>query len=130
MGAALAIAAIGAGACGDDADGGGDLASFCDAVHSLAGDDPFASLDVASPAEMRTAFDRLRDGVADIAAAAPDDLEGRSGRYLDAVDDLIDQLRGAAFDPRDLDTLAYRAAASEYEAAAVSVENAAEQACT
>lgn len=119
--------AVGAAACSDD--GGGDLASFCEAVETLAGDDPFAELSVASPEEMRTAFDQLRDGVADIAAAAPDDLEGPADRYLDTVDVLIEQLRGAGYDPRDLDSLAYRTAASDYEAAAVSVENAAGAAC-
>ena len=125
--AALALAALGVACCGDD--DGGDLASFCDAVHTLADDDPFADLDVASPAEMSTAFARLRDGVAEIASTAPADLEGRADRYLDTVDDLIDQLQGAAFDPRDLDSLAYRTAAADYETAAVSIENAADDAC-
>ncbi|MDE0805007.1 MAG: hypothetical protein OSA99_17005 [Acidimicrobiales bacterium] len=124
---ALAIVTVGATSCTDD--GGGDLEAFCDAVHDLADNDPFAHLAVASPEEMQTAFGQLRDGVATIASAAPDDIRGRADRYLDAVDDLIGQLRGAAFDPRDLDTLSYRTAASEYEAAAVSIENAAESAC-
>lgn len=128
VGAVLALTAAGAASCGDDG-GGGDLASFCDAVHALADDDPFAELSVASPEEMRTAFDQLRDGVAAIAASAPDDLGGASDRYLDTVDVLIDQLRGAGYDPRDLDTLAYRGAAADYEAAAVSIENAATEAC-
>lgn len=113
--------------CGDDEDG--DLASFCASVDRLADNDPFAELELASPQEMRVAFDQLRAGVAAIADDAPPDLEGRTDRYLDAVDELIDQLRGAGFDPRQLDTLRYRSAAGEYEEAAISVENAAEQAC-
>ncbi len=127
---AVAVALVLAASTGACTDGSsGDVASFCAAVQSLADDDPFAELEIASPQEMRTAFDRLRDGVADIADAAPDDLDGRSGRYLESVDELIDQLRGAGFDPRDLDTLDYRSATSEYEEAAVSIENAAADAC-
>lgn len=125
--AAIAVVTLGVASCSDD--DSGDLATFCDAVHDLADNDPFADLSVASPEEMQTAFEQLRDGVAEIASAAPDDLRGRADRYLDAVDDLTAQLRGAAFDPRDLDSLAYRTAAADYEAAAVSIENAAGSAC-
>ena len=125
--AAAVVLSLPVGGCGDEADG--DLASFCAAVDRLSADDPFEGLDVASPQEMRAAFDELRRGVDAIADAAPDDLEGRANRYLDAVDDLIDQLRGAGFDPRQLDTLRYRTATSDYEEAAVSIENAAENAC-
>lgn len=125
-GVALATALI--GSCGDD-EGGGDVASFCSAVEALAADDPFDELAVASPQEMRAAFDQLRDGVEDIARSAPDDLSGRADRYLESVDDLIDQLRGAGYDPRQLDTLRYGAATDAYEEAAVSIENAADDAC-
>lgn len=129
---ALSVGIVAAAAlltsCGDD-DGSGDVASFCEAVESLAADDPFGELAVASPQEMRAAFDELRDGVEAIARSAPDDLSGRADRYLDSVDALIDQLRGAGYDPRQLDTLHYGTATDAYEEAAVSVENAAEDAC-
>lgn len=123
---ALAVGLL--SACGDD-DNGGDVASFCSAVDALAADDPFAELAVASPQEMRAAFDELRDGVEAIARSAPDDVSGRADRYLDSVDELIDQLRGAGYDPRQLDTLRYGTATDAYEEAAVSIENAAEDAC-
>lgn len=122
---ALTIAAL--GACSSDASG--DLTSFCVAVDDLADNDPFAELDVASPEEMRDAFDRLQAGVQEIADDAPDDLRSRADRYADTVAQLIDQLRGAGFDPRQLDTLRYRTAARDYEEAAVSIENAAADAC-
>ncbi len=124
---ALLLAGIGVAACGDD---GGDIASFCQAVDELAENDPFAELDVASPEEMRDAFDQLRDGVERIDDSAPDDLESRTRRYLAALDEVTDQLRGAGFDPRNLDTLAYRTATADYEEAAVSIENAADDACS
>lgn len=119
---------VAAAACTDDGPER-DLAGFCAAVEDLAENDPFTDLQVASPEEMRTAFDQLREGVDAIAARAPDDLRARTEEYRDTVDVLIDQLRGAGFDPRNLDTLAYRSAADDYEAAAVSVENAAASAC-
>ena len=106
------------------------MASFCDAVEALAADDPFGELAVASPQEMRAAFDELRDGVEEIARSAPDDLSARADRYLESVDVLIDQLRGAGYDPRQLDTLRYGTATDAYEEAAVSIENAAEDACS
>ncbi|WP_436795428.1 hypothetical protein [Actinospongicola halichondriae] len=121
------VSALAVGGCSDDA--GGDLASFCAAVDELEANDPFADLDVASPGEMRTAFDQLSEGVERIADAAPDDLRPSADRYADTVDALIDHLRGADFDPRNLDTLRYRTAAADYEEAAVSVENAATAAC-
>ncbi len=124
---AVTVAALALSGCG--ADGGGDLASFCDAVDALEANDPFADLDVASPGEMRTAFDHLREGVQRIADAAPDELDASAGRYADTVDTLIDHLRAADFDPRNLDTLRYRTAAADYEEAAVSIENAATGSC-
>lgn len=129
-GSVLAIAAglVLVSSCGDG--DGGDQASFCDAVEALAANDPFAELAVASPQEMRTAFDQLRDGAERIEDSAPDEFDTQADRYLRSVDGLIDQLRGAGYDPRALDTLDYREATSEYEAAAISVENAAAGACT
>lgn len=131
--AAIVAAAVGTGvvigACSDGDSGGGDLAAFCASVTDLADNDPFADLDLASPEEMRAAFDDLRSGVDAIADDAPEDLEGRADRYLATVDELVDQLRGAGFDPRQLDTLRYRTAAADYEEAAISIENAAADAC-
>ncbi len=128
MTGALGLSVAALAGCGDDG-GGGDIASFCAAVDELADDDPFDGLDVASPQEMRAAFDELRAGVDAIARSAPADLESRTDRYLDSVDALMDQLRGTGYDPRQLDTLRYRTATNDYEEAAVSVENAADDAC-
>lgn len=125
---AVVLAGLALVACGGDSDGG-DIASFCEAVDDLADNDPFAELEIASPEEMRAAFDRLHDGVERIDDSAPSELESRTHRYLEAVDEVIDQLRGAGFDPRNLDTLAYRTATADHEAAAVSIENAATAAC-
>ena len=62
---------------------------------------------------------------------ATDDLSFLSDRVRQAlsVDELIDQLRGAGYDPRQLDTLRYGTATDAYEEAAVSIENAAQDAC-
>ena len=111
----------------DDAEA--DPQAFCEAVAALRGDDPFADLAMASPGEMRDAFDSLRDGVAAIDATAPAEAAVQAGEYLVAVDELIGLLRAAGYDPRALDGLAYRDATDRYTAAAVSVDNAAGATC-
>lgn len=130
LAAALAVVAVVTVGCGDDdGDDQQSVGAFCDAVDQLRADAPFAELEVASPEEMRTAFVELQEGVERIAEAAPEEHAASAERYRDSVDALIDQLRGAGFDPRELDTLAYRSATDEYEAAATSVDNAADHAC-
>ncbi len=114
--------------CGDD-DTAPDPQAFCIAVADLRADDPFADLAMASPGEMRDAFDELRDGVVAIQSVAPAETEVQAGEYLAAVDELIDLLRAAGYDPRALDGLAYRDATARYTAAAVSVDNAADAVC-
>lgn len=114
--------------CGSD-DDAGDLAGFCEAVAELQDENPFAELEIASPGEMRAAFDRLEEGVDRIAETAPSEARRQAESYQDAVDEVIDQLRGAGFDPRNLDPLAYRGATNAYGNAAVSVDNAAADLC-
>lgn len=116
-----------AGCGGDDTET--DPQAFCDAVADLRDDDPFADLAMASPGEMRDAFDALRDAIAAIDAAAPAEAEVQAGEYLTVVDELIGLLRAAGYDPRALDGLAYRDATDRYTAAAVSVDNAADATC-
>lgn len=120
--------AAGLAGCGSD-DDDGDVAAFCEAVTELQDDDPFAELEIASPGEMRAAFDRLDEGVERIAETAPSEARQQAESYQDSVDELIDQLRGAGFDPRNLDPLDYRAATDAYGDAAISVDNAAAAVC-
>lgn len=125
--ALLAVAVLGVlGGCNDDE---GDTEAFCDAVDALERNDPFAELDIASPGEMAEAFDQLREGAGRIADHAPAEARSQARSYRDSVDELVDQLRGAGFDPTQVDALAYRQAAAEYQSAAVAVENAAGSLC-
>ena len=116
------------GGCGSEEDDG-DVAAFCEAVADLQDEDPFEGLDIASPGEMRSAFDRLDEGVGRIAETAPSEARPQAEAYQDSVDDVIDQLSGAGFDPRNLDPLAYREATDAYADAAVSVDNTARNLC-
>lgn len=113
--------------CGGD--GGGDLASFCQAVEDLRRDDPFAELQIASPTDMRDAFAELADGVDRIADAAPTDARSQAERYADAVGALRDELAGAGYDPTEVDQLRYGQAVAAYTEAATSVGNTADAAC-
>lgn len=128
--AALALTlAVAAPACTDGTDDTASLDSFCEAIGDLAANDPFAELAVASGEEMRDAFVRLGAGVERIADAAPEEHRARVARYRDAFAEVRDQLRGAGFDPRQLDALDYRTAVDEYESAATAVEDAAAADC-
>ena len=126
---ALAVAAVLTGlvGCGDDDEG--DLRAFCRAVERLRADDPFGDLPVASPQEMRAAFEELQARAEVIGDEAPPGAEVQADRYRDAVDALVDQLRGAGFDPTQLDTLAYSRATADYGEAATSLDNAADSLC-
>lgn len=126
LGAALAGCVLLA-ACGSD--DGGDLASFCEAVEELRSEDPFAELSLASPAEMRDAFDALAEAAGRIERQAPEETRVHAGRYREAIDALRDELAGAAYDPTRVDNLRYADAVSDYTDAAVSLDNAADAAC-
>lgn len=127
LGCSLVLVGVLSGACGgDDA---GDLASFCAAVEDLRDDDPFAELQIASPADMRDAFAELADGVDRIAEAAPDEARTQAERYADAVDALRDELAGAGYDPTRVDQLRYGQAVAAYGEAATSVSNTADAVC-
>ncbi len=127
-GVVMAAAIIaGLTSCGHDSNG--DLTAFCTAVDDLKSNDPFADLAIASPEEMRAAFDALATGVDRIARSAPSAARVQARAYRDAVSELVDQLRGAGFDPRAVDALAYRTAVADYQDAAVSVDNAATSLC-
>lgn len=121
----LALAVVLAG-CGGD---GGDTEAFCAAVDDLRTADPFAELPVASPQEMRAAFDELRAGAERIEDTSPRATEVQAERYRAAVDELVDQMRGAGFDLRELDRSSYRRATREYADTTVSLDNAADAAC-
>ena len=125
----LAVAAILIGLTSCSHGDSGDPAAFCAAVDDLKAHDPFADLEVASPEEMRAAFDQLAAGIDRVAKAAPAPAKVQARAYRDAVDELVDQLRGAGFDPRAVDAIAYRRAVSDYQDAAVSVDNAATSLC-
>jgi len=118
----LLVAACGGG-------GSGDPAAFCAAVEALREDDPFAELTVASPGEMRDAFAALAEGAQRIADAAPGDAEVQAQRYADAVDALRDELAGAGYDPRRVDTTRYADGVESYGEAAESLANAARARC-
>ena len=113
--------------CGGGGDG--DPEAFCAAVEELRTDDPFADLEIASPQEMRAAFDELRAGAERIEDAAPASADVQAERYRAAVDELVDQLRGAGFDLRELDLTSYRRAARDHAEIAASLDNAAAAAC-
>lgn len=125
----LAVAVAAAPGCGNGSGDGGDRAAFCTAVDRLAADDPFADLAVASPEEMKTAFEQLAAGAEAIDDAAPPDVEVQTTAYVSAVDELAIQLAGAGYDPRALDPLSYGRAVDDYEQAATSVTNAANASC-
>lgn len=125
---AVAAAVLVVAACGDD-DGGGSPAAFCSAYDSLREDDPFERLDVASPGEMKSAFDLLDEAAAAVADRAPEETAVPAERYETAVGDLVDQLRAAGYDLRNLDRPGYRQATEAYNQAAVSLENAAAATC-
>ena len=123
----LAVALATAAGCGSD--DGGDLRAFCAGIERLRDDDPFAELEVASPQEMRAAFEELQEGAARIRDEAPSEADVPADRYQDAVEAIVDQLRGAGFDPRRLDTLSYGRATSDYGEAADSLDGAADSLC-
>ena len=124
---ALLVFVLALGACGDD--GGGDLAAFCQRVDELRADDPFADLAVASPRELRLAFESLRDSADRVSDVAPPEAATQADRYREAVDEVLDRLRGAGFDLRHLDLVPYRRATDDYHEAATSLDNAATAAC-
>lgn len=125
----LVAVLISVGVACSDGDVAGDLATFCERYRDLADNNPFEPLDVASPGEMRTAFGELRDAAVALDDAAPDDLDRLTGDFLDSVDALTDELDVAEFDPRLLDTTAYRRATIDYEAAATALSNEARANC-
>lgn len=114
------------GGCAEDE---GDLQAFCEAVADLERDDPFAELQVATPAEMRDAFAELGDAVDRIADAAPPEVGTQADRYADAVADLRGELAGAGYDLTRVDQLRYGEAVAAYTEGAVSVDNSAEALC-
>lgn len=124
---AVLVAAGAVAGCNDDAEE--DPQAFCDAVESLAADDPFAELEVASPGEMKSAFEQLRDGAEVIEATAPAEASVPASDYVGAVHELMRQLNGAGYDPRSLDPLEYGRAVEDYTVAATSVTNAANATC-
>lgn len=126
LGGVLLAAALGIAACGDD---GGDLESFCEAVVALREDDPFADLPLATPGEMRDAFDALAGAADRIADDAPGDVEVNAERYRAAVEALRDELAGGGYDPTRVDNRRYADAVEEYTAAAGSLDNAADARC-
>lgn len=117
------------GLVGCGGDDGGDLRGFCAGIERLREEDPFAELEVASPQEMRAAFEELQDGAGQIRDDAPPDADVPADRYLEAVDELVDQLRGAGFDPRRVDSLSYGRATSDYGEAADSLDRTADSVC-
>lgn len=127
LGALLASASLLLGACGDD---DGDRAAFCEAMVELRELDPFQDLDIASPEDMRDAFQTLAEDADRIASLAPPDARPQARRYESAIDELVDELSGAGYDPRRLDALRYGQATEEYTDAAVSLDNAAQGACS
>ena len=127
MAVVASIVLLGPAGCRDD--DGGDLRAFCRAVDRLREDDPFGDLLVASPQEMRAAFEELQARAEVIGDEAPPGADVQADRYGDAVDELVDQLRGAGFDPTRLDTLGYGRATADYGEAATSLDNAADSLC-
>lgn len=125
--ALVAAALLGLAACGDDA--GGDRTTFCAAVEALRSEDPFAELEVASPGQMRDAFEALADGADRIAGAAPGEVSVQADRYRDAVGALRDELAGAGYDPTRMDGRRYARAVADYTEAADSLDNAADARC-
>lgn len=115
------------GACGDD---DGDRVAFCEAMGDLRELDPFQELDIAAPEDMRAAFGTLADEAERIASVAPPDARVQARRYASAVDELVGELSGAAYDPRRLDALRYGQATEEYTEAATSLDNAARGLCS
>lgn len=106
-----------------------DLATYCDEYRALADNNPFVTLEVASPGEMETAVDDLARAAGAIADAAPDDLARPASEYLAAVDSVRDLLDDAGYDPRYLDTAAYRRATIAYAEAATTLSNETEARC-
>lgn len=112
--------------------GGGesrDLATYCDRYRDLADNNPFVALDVASPGEIETAVHDLSEAVRSIEAVAPDGLDRLAANYAEATDAVRALLDAAHYDPRNLDTGAYRRATISYDAAATALSNETEARC-
>lgn len=119
--AAVVSGGLFAASCSGDDDG--DLATFCRDYRSLADNNPFAALDMASPADMGAAFEALQDAADTIEGSAPDGLDRLASDYADSIDSMVEILSTADFDPRHMDTSAYRRATIDYEAAATALSN-------
>ena len=124
---AAMVVAVSAG-CGDDG-GGRDAATFCARFAELSGNSPFEDLLIATPEEMRDAFDTLRVSADRLADAAPDEAATAAGAYRDSIDTLIGDLEAAGFDNRNVDTLAYSRSVADYGDAAVTLDDAAQRVC-
>lgn len=112
--------------------GGGesrDLATYCERYRSLADNNPFLTLDVASPGEIETAVADLNDAVTSIETVAPDGLHRLASNYADATETVRELLDDAHYDPRNLDTAAYRRATIAYDEAATALSNETEARC-
>lgn len=124
----LAVVTLGLAGCGDDGEPA-DLATFCTRFDELSGASPFAELTIATPGEMRAAFDSLRDSADGLVRVAPADVELAATDYRDAVGVLVAELEAAGFDSRNVDTLTYGRAVDDYSDAAVALDRAAASAC-
>ena len=98
-------------------------------MSALIDDDPFQALpDRATPADVRRAFDTLRDRAADIAQAATGEARPVARAWSESVAALDELLAGSNYDaPRDV--VAYTQRRDRYEDLSRRLENAAAQQC-
>lgn len=127
LAATVVLGALGLAACGGDS--GADEEAFCAAYDRLGQNNPFSELTMASPDEMKAAFDQLAEAADEIADAAPSNASVQADAYASAIDALMDQLRAAGYDPRNVDATAYQQAVTEYQETGGSLGREAEAIC-
>jgi hypothetical protein len=119
LGVAIAVALA---ACADG-DGDGDQARFCERLDRLTRNDPFLAFgDTASPADIEVAFEALVERADELVDVAPREARPAARDYAAASEALDSLLAGAAYDPVDVDTSAYRDQQVAYAEAAQRLE--------
>lgn len=93
--AVLGIAAVFLVACGDDGNGGTDVARFCEINVELEEMDDFST---ASPDDAREIVARTRTLLADAEETAPGEIRSEVGATADSFREILDYFADADFD--------------------------------
>ena len=106
-------------ACSGGGSSGADAKLFCTRLDRLTRNDPFRAFgDRATAKEIETAFTALVQRAHELVEVAPDEARGSARDYADAAKELDSLMAGAAYEGDAVDARAYRAAQTDYIAAA------------